>query len=101
MDIMVLLVTIGIGAVICGGIGAYVAAQKRRAAAEGFLLGLILGPLGVVVAALLPTGDRPATRPATGTVAEAPPFAERVGVVAILIALAVFVIAYLANYVVG
>ena len=35
-------------------VGAYVASQKRRSRVEGMLMG-ILGPLGVIVEALLPT----------------------------------------------
>ena len=35
-------------------IGGYVATQKRRSIVEGILLGL-LGPLGVIIEALLPT----------------------------------------------
>ena len=38
--------------------GRYVAIEKRRG--EGVLLGLLFGPLGVVVEALLPTGEAPA-----------------------------------------
>jgi hypothetical protein len=33
----------------------YVAARKGRGAVEGFLLGLLFGPLGVIVTGLLPT----------------------------------------------
>ena len=48
-------------------IGAYVSGVKRRAPVEGFILGLLMGPLGVVVAALLPTieGPKPSRRPKT------------------------------------
>ena len=35
-------------------VGRYVATQKRRSAVEGFVLGM-LGPLGVIIEALLPT----------------------------------------------
>lgn len=52
---MELLIAWGIGAVIMAIFGAWVAAQKNRGASEGFLLGLIFGPLGVVIEALLPT----------------------------------------------
>lgn len=38
-------------------LGAFVGVQKRRGAIEGFFLGLIFGPLGVIVEALLPTGE--------------------------------------------
>jgi hypothetical protein len=48
---------------VSSGAGAYVATQKRRPAAEGFLFGLILGPVGVLVVACLPQGDRVPPRP--------------------------------------
>jgi hypothetical protein len=37
-----------------GLLGAYVADQKGRGKTEGFWLGLLFGPLGVLVVALLP-----------------------------------------------
>ena len=36
------------------GLGAYVAAQEGRPRAEGAALGLLFGPLGCLVVALLP-----------------------------------------------
>ena len=39
-------------------LGAYVAGHKRRPAIEGVALGLIFGPVGCLVLAMLPTGDR-------------------------------------------
>jgi len=51
MDIM----WIGLAAMVaCAVLGAWVAAQKARGAAEGFLLGLLFGPFGVLIEALLP-----------------------------------------------
>lgn len=47
----------------CGGMGGYVAHAKDRAPAEGAVFGLLLGPLGVLVEALLPEGARPARAP--------------------------------------
>lgn len=38
----------------------YVAVQRRRPVFEGFVLGLVFGPLGVLVAALLPMPPAPA-----------------------------------------
>jgi hypothetical protein len=35
-------------------LGVYVASQCGRGSGEGFLLGLLFGPVGVIVAALLP-----------------------------------------------
>ncbi|MDR3633521.1 MAG: hypothetical protein P4L84_06775 [Isosphaeraceae bacterium] len=51
------MVWIGLGAwwVACAALGWYVSAQKGRGAAEGLVLGLLFGPLGVAVALLLPT----------------------------------------------
>ncbi len=40
--------------VCCGGLGAALAEQKRREAAEGWLLGGLFGPLGLALEALLP-----------------------------------------------
>jgi hypothetical protein len=40
------------------GLGAYIAAQKRRPIEEGVILGLLFGPLGVLVEGLLPTFER-------------------------------------------
>ena len=40
-------------------VGSYVSRQKHREAAEGFLLSLFLGPLGLILAAMLPTREPP------------------------------------------
>lgn len=37
------------------GLGAYISTQKNRQAIEGVLLALLFGPLGLIIAALLPT----------------------------------------------
>lgn len=42
-----------------GCLAAWIAAQKKRAPVEGFLLGLVFGPLGVIVEALLPSQHVP------------------------------------------
>lgn len=42
---------------VCGALGAYVAAQKGREPVEGLVFGVLLGPLGVIVAGLMPTRD--------------------------------------------
>jgi hypothetical protein len=57
---MELLILGGFYFAIVGGFGAYVAVQKNRAGAEGLLLGLLFGPLGVLVEACLPTVPPPA-----------------------------------------
>jgi hypothetical protein len=48
---------------IDGGLGIYVADQKGRQASEGFLFGMLLGPFGVIIVALLPNLDTVARAP--------------------------------------
>jgi hypothetical protein len=43
------------GLTLFAGLGAYIASQKGRSVMEGFAMGLVFGPLGVIVAVLLPT----------------------------------------------
>jgi hypothetical protein len=47
---------VGVGAYLflCAIAGGYCSVQKGRNALEGFLLGLIFGPFGIVAAACLP-----------------------------------------------
>ena len=45
---------------VCGGFGTYVAHQKGRSGLEGFLFGLILGPIGVAAVGTMPTLERTA-----------------------------------------
>lgn len=40
---------------VCVLTGAYVRAEKNRPVSEGVIFGLILGPIGVLIAAVLPT----------------------------------------------
>jgi len=40
-------------------LGCYVAYEKGRSQTEGFIFGLLFGPLGLLIVACLPTGDRP------------------------------------------
>lgn len=40
--------------VVFGGLGYYISTQKGREPAEGMILGAIFGPLGAIIAALLP-----------------------------------------------
>jgi hypothetical protein len=49
----------------CAGLGAWVAGEKRRPAAQGVILGFLFGPIGVLILALLPNGERetPSPRP--------------------------------------
>ena len=63
MDAAAWLVTFWI---LMAGLGWYVSEQKRRPGGEGFALGLLFGPFGVLVAALLPTvpeAKAPARKP--------------------------------------
>lgn len=45
---------------VCGCLGAYIARAKGRSALEGLLFGVLLGPIGVLIAVLMPT--LPSTR---------------------------------------
>lgn len=49
-----LLMFAGINGVVCGALGVWISAQTGRSSFEGFVLGLLFGQLGVVVAVLLP-----------------------------------------------
>ena len=51
---------------MCAGLGGYVAAQNRRIPAQGIILGLLFGPLGLLVVACLPIGDQIPPRRGTG-----------------------------------
>jgi hypothetical protein len=50
------LILIGVLVVVFGALGAWVATQKRRGASDGLAMGLVFGPLDVLVEALLPQG---------------------------------------------
>jgi hypothetical protein len=54
---MEFLIIVGIACAF-GGYGAWITAEKSRDALEGFLLGLLLGPIGVLIAVFLPTNAR-------------------------------------------
>jgi hypothetical protein len=45
-----------IGLCIFGALGSYIASQKNRSGSEGFILGFLFGPLGVIVEACMPVG---------------------------------------------
>lgn len=42
---------------ICGGLAGYLASQKNRSVGVWFTVGLLLGPLGLIVAAGVPKVD--------------------------------------------
>ncbi len=52
-------------AVVLGGIGYWIAGEKNRDGVEGAALGCLLGPLGLIIEAVLPTGEL-ASRATTG-----------------------------------
>jgi hypothetical protein len=47
---------------VMGIVGRYIAAEKGRPSTEGLLFGLLLGPFGVLIEALLPTVAAPTTK---------------------------------------
>jgi len=49
--------------VLCSGAGGYCSVQRGRPVEEGLIFGLILGPIGVIVAACLPEIPRPGDGP--------------------------------------
>jgi hypothetical protein len=73
------LIGLTIVAALFGGLGAYVATQKRRPLEEGLILGALFGPLGCLIEALLPSPpQRPAARPSRGAAWEPRLYAEAV-----------------------
>jgi hypothetical protein len=53
--------------VILGGVGYWIAQQKRRSEVEGAALGCLLGPIGWIIEAVLPTGEPPTAGNGTPT----------------------------------
>lgn len=64
-------------AAVFAALGYWVALQKRRPPIEGILLGAIFAPFGVLLVALLPTGDR---RPKPVEYEETPPDLSALGI---------------------
>jgi hypothetical protein len=62
--------------IVMSFLGGFVAVQKHRAIAEGFVMGLLFGPFGVLVEALLPNESDQGTNPAGGI---SRPFRRRIG----------------------
>ena len=56
---MEMIFPIAVLAVVFGFLGMWIAVQKRREQQEGFILGLLFGPLGVLIEAVLPTIAEP------------------------------------------
>ena len=56
-----MLIVVGIVCAFFGSaaLGGLIAESKRRRPTEGMMLGLLLGPIGVIVAAMLPNWTRP------------------------------------------
>ncbi len=59
MESVAWLIAVVVVWLVMGIFGAWIASQKNRSIREGFWLGLLFGPLGVVVEALLPGGNPP------------------------------------------
>lgn len=49
------LVLIFVVEVVCGAFGASIAGDKRRSVLEGFLLGFLFGPIGVLITVFSPS----------------------------------------------
>jgi len=60
---MEILISIVVVALAFAALGAWIASQKNRDGGEGFILGLLFGPIGVIVEAVLPTLSQPAPQP--------------------------------------
>jgi hypothetical protein len=52
--LVVILVVIGL---VFGFAGAFISGAKKRSQFEGFLFGAMFGPLGLLIAVLMPQGD--------------------------------------------
>lgn len=57
MDQSSLCIVSGIVGVICALIGGGICQSKGRSFGEGFLLGLLLGIIGIIIVAVLPTNN--------------------------------------------
>lgn len=60
---MEFLIVLAVGCCLFGCFGAWVACQKNRGFDEGLALGLLFGPFGVLIEALLPSLPTPASQP--------------------------------------
>ncbi len=50
---MVILISLAFG-VLTGAVGAYIAERKNRSHVEGFILGFLLGLIGILIELILP-----------------------------------------------
>jgi hypothetical protein len=57
MDATVFLVALVVGAGVFAVLGAYISNEKNREPGEGVILGLLFGPLGCLIAAILPSKE--------------------------------------------
>jgi hypothetical protein len=55
MEFLIILIPIWI---VMGAFGAWVAMAKNRSPIEGLVLGLLFGPFGVLITALMPNMDK-------------------------------------------
>jgi len=53
-DPLPIIIGLGAGCLVFGWLGSYIANQKQRGGGEGFALGILFGPLGCLIEALLP-----------------------------------------------
>ena len=59
MEPIHVLLLLGIASMtVFGGFGAYIAGQKGRDEGEGMIFGALLGPIGLIVVAILPNVDK-------------------------------------------
>jgi hypothetical protein len=83
-----------VAAGVFGGLGWWIATQRRRSPWEGFALGALFGPLGAVIEALMPEGEPTVYRKPTPTTPATPDSDALTP--AHLMAIAIFVIALVA-----
>jgi hypothetical protein len=57
--VVYLMVVWGTSVLLFGGLGEWIAGRKNRDGFEGFFLGLVFGPVGMLVEVALPDGPAP------------------------------------------
>lgn len=63
MNVETIIVCGLLAGIASGLLGIFVATQKRRSPIEGWWLGFLLGPFGVLLVALFPAGEAPKPKP--------------------------------------